>query len=109
VPNIYAGVAGVGLIAAAGVPAIQEHVRGLVERLVAGLDELGANVASPPRGPLVCVRSTDAPALVAALAAEAIVTSERDSSLRVSLHLYNTDDDIDAVLAALKRNRQLLV
>ena len=70
VPNIYAGVAGVGLIAEAGVPAIQEHVRGLVERLLAGLDELGATVAAPPRGPLVCVRSTDAPALVAALAAE---------------------------------------
>ena len=54
VPNIYAGVAGVGLIAEAGVPAIQEHVRGLVERLVGGLDELGATVAAPPRGPLVC-------------------------------------------------------
>jgi selenocysteine lyase/cysteine desulfurase len=109
VPNIYAGVAGVGLIAAAGVPAIQGHVRGLVERLVVGLEELGATVAAPPRGPLVCVRSTDAPALVAALAAEAIVASERDSSLRVSLHLYNTDDDIDAVLTALKQNRQMLI
>ena len=65
-----------------------------------GLDELGATVAAPPRGPLVCVRSTDAPALVDALAAENIVASERDSNLRVSLHLYNTDDDVDAVLAA---------
>ena len=101
VPNIYAGVAGVGLIAEAGVPAIAEHVRGLVERLVAGLDELGATVAAPPHGPLVCIRSTDAPALVASLAEEDIVASERDSNLRVSLHLYNTDDDVDAVLAAL--------
>ena len=108
VPNIYAGVAGVGLIAAAGMPAIAEHVRGLVERLLAGLDELGASTAAPPRGPLVCVRSTDAPALVDALAADDIVVSERDSSLRVSLHLYNTDDDVDAVLAALARNRALL-
>ena len=83
-------------------------MRGLVERLVAGLDELGATVAAPPRGPLVCVRSTDAPALVDALAAESIVASERDSSLRVSLHLYNTDEDVDAVLAALGRHRQLL-
>ena len=108
VPNIYAGVAGVGLIAEAGVPAIQEHVRGLVERLLGGLDELGATVAAPPRGPLVAIRSTDAPALVDALAAEGIVASERDSNLRVSLHLYNTDDDVDAVLAALKRSPQLL-
>jgi selenocysteine lyase/cysteine desulfurase len=42
------------------------------------------------------------------LAGEDIVASERDSSLRVSLHLYNTDDDVDAVLAALARHRQLL-
>ena len=74
-----------------------------------GLDELGAKVAAPPGGPLVCVRSTDAPALVDVLAAEDIVASERDSSLRVSLHLYNTDDDVDAVLAALARHRHLLL
>jgi selenocysteine lyase/cysteine desulfurase len=108
VPSIYGGLAGIGLILETGVPAIQEHVGGLVDRLLGGLDELGATVAAPPRGPLVCIRSTDAPALVAALGAEHIVTSERDSSLRVSLHLYNTEDDVDAVLAALARNRQLL-
>jgi selenocysteine lyase/cysteine desulfurase len=108
VPNIYGGLAGVRLIAEAGVPAIAEHVRGLVARLRAGIDELGASVAAEPRGPLVCIRSTDAPALVAALAEERIVTSERDSNLRVSLHLYNTEDDVDAVLAALARNRALL-
>ena len=51
VPNIYAGVAGVGVIAEAGVPAIQEHVRGLVERLLGGLGELGATVAAQPRAP----------------------------------------------------------
>ena len=73
VPNIYAGVAGVALINEVGVPAIQEHVRGLVARLMDGLDELGAKVATQPFGPLVCVRSTDAPAFVTALAADGIV------------------------------------
>jgi selenocysteine lyase/cysteine desulfurase len=108
VPNIYAGVAGVGLVLEAGVPEIQAHVAGLVARLIGGLDELGATLAAPPQGPLVCIRSTDAPALVDALGAEGIVTSERDSSLRVSLHLYNTEEDVDAVLAALARHRSLL-
>ena len=97
------------MIQEVGVPAIQQHVRGLVERFVAGLDELGATVATSPLGPLVCVRSTDAPALVSALAGDDIVTSERDSNLRVSLHLDNTEDDIDAVLAALARNRRLIL
>ena len=108
VPNIYAGVAGVELILEAGVPAIAAHVAGLVARLQAGLADLGASVAAEPRGPLVCVRSTDAPALVAALDAEGIVASERDSNLRVSLHLYNIEADIDAVLEGLKRHRHLL-
>ena len=66
-------------------------------------------MAAPPHGPLVCIRSTDAPALVAAVAAEDVVASERDSNLRVSLHLYNTDDDVDAVLAALERHRRLIL
>jgi selenocysteine lyase/cysteine desulfurase len=108
VPNIYAGVAGVGLIQEAGVPAIQAHVRTLVDRFLAGLDELGGKVAIHPNGPLVCVRSTDAPALVASLAEADIVASERDSNLRISLHLYNTQDDISAVLAALGTRRHLL-
>ena len=71
--------------------------------------KLGATVAAQPLGPLVCIRSTDAPALVAAVAEDGVVASERDSNLRVSLHLYNTDEDIDAVLASLARNRRLIL
>jgi selenocysteine lyase/cysteine desulfurase len=112
VPNIYAGVAGIGLVQETGVPAIEAHVSALNTRLIAGLDELGAAVVTPAdparRGPLVCVRSTDAPALVASLAAENIVCSLRDANLRVAAHFYNTDDDIDVLLAALSRRRHLL-
>jgi selenocysteine lyase/cysteine desulfurase len=100
------------IVEQAGVPAIEAHVRGLVDRLLAGLDELGATVATPrgegERGPLVCVTSTDAPRLVEALAAERIVTSERDSNLRISLHLYNVDEDVDRILGALAGHRDLL-
>jgi len=95
------------------VPAIEAHVRGLVDRLLAGLDELGATVVTPPGdgdyGPLVCVASTDARALVDELAGEdRIVVSERDGNVRVSLHLYNVDDDVDRVLEALGKRRRLL-
>jgi selenocysteine lyase/cysteine desulfurase len=112
VPSLYPGVAGMELVAEVGVPAIEEHVRGLVDRLLAGLEELDANVATPrdpaERGPLICVVSTDPNALVDALAAERIVTSTRDSNLRISLHLYNVEDDVDRILAALEANRELL-
>ena len=42
------------------------------------------------------------------LAADGIVTSERDGNLRVSAHAYNTVEDIDHVLEALTRHRGLL-
>ena len=73
VPALYAGVAGVSLVEETGVPAIADHVAGLVGRLLDGLDALGATVVTPTdparRGPLVCVRSNDVAALVAALPA----------------------------------------
>jgi kynureninase len=112
VPNIYAGVAGISLVEEAGVAAIEAHVRGLTARLIDGLDELGATVVTPRdparRGALVCVRSTDVARLVGELEEERIVTSARDDRLRISLHLYNTDEDVDAVLAALRARRSLL-
>jgi selenocysteine lyase/cysteine desulfurase len=112
VPAIYAGIAGIELMQEIGIAATREHVTALNERLIAGVDELGGSVATPrdpaQRGALVCVRSTDAPALVRALAADGIVTSERDGNLRVSPHAYNVDEDIDTVLAALARHRGLL-
>ena len=42
-------------------------------------------------------------ALVAALADEKIVCSERDGNLRISLHLYNVEEDVDRLLDALPR------
>jgi len=112
VPAIYAGIAGIELMQEIGIAATREHVNALNERLIAGVDELGGTVVTPReperRGALVCIRSSDAPALVRALSADGIVTSERDSNLRVSAHAYNNEDDIDAVLAALARHRHLL-
>jgi selenocysteine lyase/cysteine desulfurase len=112
VPAIYAGIAGIELMQEIGVAETREHVTALNERLIAGVDELGGAVVTPrdpeKRGALVCIASTDAPGLVAALEHDGIVTSERDHNLRVSAHAYNTVEDIDAVLAALARHRTLL-
>ena len=102
VPNIYAGVAGLAVLQETGVPAVEAHVSALNTRLIEGLEELGASVVTPAdpahRGPLVCVRSTDAAGLVASLAEESVICSLRDENLRVAAHLYNTEDDIDTLL-----------
>ena len=112
VPAIYAGIAGIELMQEIGIAETRAHVSGLNEQLVAGLDELGATLATPRdperRGALVCVASTDAPALVAALGRDAIVTCSRDGNLRISAHCYNTGEDIATLLAALERHRGLL-
>jgi selenocysteine lyase/cysteine desulfurase len=110
VPNIYAGLAGMSLIEEAGTAAIEGHVAGLTTRLIDGAEELGAHVVTPraARSPLVCIESTDVDALVAALDSEKIVCSERDSNLRVSLHLYNVEEDVARLLEALRENRSLL-
>jgi selenocysteine lyase/cysteine desulfurase len=112
IPSIYAGIAGIELMEEIGIAATQKHVRKLTELLIEGVDELGGTVVTPRdpsrRGALVCIRSTDAVRLVSQLAAEGIVTSSRDSNLRVSPHAYNTPEDIKAVLWELGRQRELL-
>jgi len=112
IPSIYAGIAGIELMQEIGIPETREHVLGLNAHLLDGLDELQAKVVTPRaperRGALICIKSTDANALVATLGKEGIVTSERDDNLRISAHCYNTVEDVDAVLAALQRHRQLL-
>ena len=112
IPALYAGIAGMELIKEIGIAETREHVQALNETLLAGLDELGGKAVTPrepdARGALVCIASTDAEALVRALAADGIVTSSRDGNLRVSAHCYNTEDDVRAVLDSLARHRGLL-
>ena len=113
VPSLYAGVAGMAIVAEAGVPAIEAHVRELTAQLIGRLDELGATVVTPSepgrRGPLVCVRSADVTRLCGELREdERIVCSYRDDCLRISPHLYNTAEDVDRVTRALAARRDLL-
>jgi selenocysteine lyase/cysteine desulfurase len=112
IPAIYAGIAGIELIREIGIEETEAHVRELNGLLLAGLDELGARVATPrapeQRGALVCVASTDVDRLVAVLADAGVVTSSRDDNLRISAHCYNTAEDVGTVLDLLAQNRSLL-
>ncbi len=109
VSALYSGRAGLDLIAGLGVHAIEAHVSKLNAQLVAGCENLGAKVVTPAfRGSLICVKSLDADELVTLLKADRIITSTRDGNLRISFHAYNTTEDVELVLEALAKHRQLL-
>src|SRR2546421_5308575 len=112
VPNAYATLAALRLLASVGQPAIERHVQDLSGRLIAGARRRGFTVLTPEepaeRGPLVMIGATDATRLVEKLAAERILCSTRDGALRVSFHYYNTSEDVDAVLDALDRHAGLV-
>ena len=113
VPNLFAGLAGLDLVRGVGVPVIHDHIQQLVDRFRVGLDEMGATITTPAardqRGAMLAVASTDENKLVALLDDEGIGASCRDGNLRVSMHLYNSNDDVDACLRALQKHRDLLV
>jgi selenocysteine lyase/cysteine desulfurase len=112
VPSVYAGLAGLELVREIGVEAASEHVGGLADALIDGVEALGGRVVTPKapdrRGPLVAIAARNEHALVAALAEDGVVTSSRAGNLRVSFHGYNSREDVSAVLAALARHRNLL-
>jgi selenocysteine lyase/cysteine desulfurase len=112
VPNVYAALAALRLIEQVGLEVIERQVRGLASRLIQGIQERGLKLLTPvdpaERGPLVMIGSTDAARLSELLAGERILCSVRDGALRVSLHYYNTAQDVDAVLHALDGHPDLL-
>jgi len=111
IPNLYAAKQGIGLLQSIGLTEIAEHVAGLAAALVRGARGMGIELKTPTDsvGPLVVLKSKDSNALVAKLAAQQIVVSNRHDGLRIAFHVYNTLDDVGAVLGVLKRNLDLLV
>ncbi|MFI5615378.1 aminotransferase class V-fold PLP-dependent enzyme [Amycolatopsis sp. NPDC051903] len=112
IPSVYAAIAGVELMLEIGVERTADHVGRLNDRLIDEVAGMGGIIATPKdrahRGPLIAIASTDAEQLVDRLGTEGIVTSSRGGNLRVSPHCYNTDGDIDRLLAALHTHKDLV-
>jgi selenocysteine lyase/cysteine desulfurase len=112
VPNAYLAIAALDLLDRIGYDEIGRQVARLVDRCHRAAEAAGFVVRTPReperRGPLIVIQSIDAPALVARLAVRGIIASCRGNGLRVSFHAYNTDEDVDAVVAALEAEAGLL-
>ena len=110
-PNIYAAMRGIELLQEIGLDNVSWQIHELTSALLKGAQKLGLIAKTPTTsvGPLVVFQCKDAARLVEKLAANGIVCSSRHDGLRLSFHVYNTLEDVRAVLQVLEQNLDLLV
>lgn len=96
-------------LAETGVAPIFAHNLALADHLIEGLRNLDAQIISPTSGyaqsSIVSFRlkGRDSKEIVKRLGADNIIVSPRRDFVRASFHLYNRQDDADALLAALAK------
>jgi selenocysteine lyase/cysteine desulfurase len=109
VVNCYAAEAGLEVLLGVGTQAIERRVRSLTRRCMERLREIGWPSITPAsderRGAMICVPSRASGPLSQELMKRNIVTSNRDDNLRICLHFYNNDDDVDVLIEALRELR----
>lgn len=108
-PAIYAFRTGIDLIHATGVEAIAAHADPLVARVHEGLANLGFATMSPPQpgnsSGIVSFQTPDDAALNAFLLERGIYVMHQAGRIRISIHGYNTRDEIEACLSGLEEFR----
>ena len=109
VVNCYAAEAGLEVLLGVGTQAIERRVRSLTRRCMDSLHEIAWPSITPAnderRGAMICVPSRASGPLSQELMKRNIVTSNRDNNLRICLHFYNNDEDVDVLVAALRELR----
>jgi selenocysteine lyase/cysteine desulfurase len=110
VPNVYGALPGFQMLQEIGMEQVASHVKKLAQALLNRTRELGILTKTPAEsaGPLVVLQCRDSAQLLHALAQNGIVASNRFDGLRISFHVYNTLDDVEAVAEVLKQNIHLL-
>lgn len=92
-----------------GMEHVEDRILSLTEMLAAGLTERGHTVTSPraegERSGILCFRHRDMPSenLIEHLLAGGVVASLRNGSVRLSPHLYNSEEEIERFLALLDK------
>lgn len=117
-PGLYGFTAAVGLINEIGVAAIEQRIHALVDRLVEGMLARGFRLISPRererRSGIVVFTASGDPALdgriVAGLRERRVCVSRRYTNhvggLRVSVHFFNNEEDIDTLVREADRARR---
>ena len=111
IPNICAAMASVKLLCEIGLRGVAAQVMKTARALLDGAREMDIRVKTPETsvGPLVVLHAKDSDAMLAKLAVRNIVGSCRKDGVRISFHVYNTLDDVAAILDVFKENLDLMV
>jgi selenocysteine lyase/cysteine desulfurase len=109
IPSIYGAMAGAKLLQDVGLTTVADEVRRLTQALIRGVGELGIKIKTPEEsvGPLVVLQAPQADRLVKLLGEHGVICSSRHDGLRISLHAYNTLDEVTSVLRLLEQNLSL--
>lgn len=107
VPCLYAAAAGYRIINEIGVPAIRTRSLQLSQRLFDRADAAGFTINSPReaarRGATVSLGVPEAHAVAKTLIArEFIVDYRPGAGIRVGPHFYNTEDEVDSIVAEIQ-------
>jgi cysteine desulfurase / selenocysteine lyase len=110
----FAGIFALGgsleLLAEIGPRTVEQRVSELTDYLHERLGAAGFEIASPRekarRAGITIVRSERAPEIVDALAQAGIVVSARGAGIRVSVHIFNVERDVDRLVSALQALRR---
>lgn len=111
IPNIYLARPALDFLVRVGMENIASQIERLTRAFHQGARDLGIGSKTPAAsvGPLVVLRSKDAAAMIARLTARGIVASARHDGVRFAFHVYNTLEDVQTALSALKANLELMV
>lgn len=111
-PGIFALGASLSLIREIGMERIAERVSDLTDLLHKGLKARGYSIASPEgpdaRSGITLVPVSDAKAVSESLMQRKVFVSCFNGELRVSLHFYNNEDDIEIFLDNLRKLEEII-
>ena len=98
--NPIADIEGLQILQEVGIEKIEAHNMGLIDEL----EDRGVQIpfSRSSRSPIVSIELNDVARSNRAIRTEGIVASERAGRLRISVHLYNTSDDLERLVDALR-------
>ena len=109
IPPVYGAMAGIRLLQRLGLASVADEVRRLSQALIRGVTDLGVRIKTPPEsvGPLIVLQTPNAEQLVNIFGENGVTCSSRHDGLRISLHAYNTLDEVYSALRLIEQHLNL--